>query len=427
MEFIARLKKALIECIGPSLKVGEVTAGSLGEMEVAVKAMLHEVGNEVLGQWLEAQDEKYPEEERRCACGGSAQYVRRRAGVSLTLLGRVQYRRTYYVCQTCHAGHYPLDQRLGIKPGQMSQEVVKIAALLGVEDAYGSSREALRQTTLLELSPNSIRQACHQIGHQVQAQEEQALKHSQTLSAQLAQVRHVEPEARVYGSMDGFLVRFEDGWHEMKAGAFWTTDAQGRSQAIEYYTDTASADEFSQLVWARAFARGANLARELVFVADGARWIWRIVQQHFPTAIQIVDWYHASAYLVKIAHAAFGENTPQAKAWLDAQQTHLYEGRLGSVLAACRAVALLAPKPVAEARSYFAANRTRLRYAKFRALGLQIGSGSMESGCKQIALERLKIAGAHWSTDGARLLAKARAAFLSHQLNLPFPSLPQAA
>jgi hypothetical protein len=427
MEFIARLKKALIEEIGTSLKEGEVGVGSLGEMEVAVKEMLHEVGNAVLEQWIEGQDEKYPADERGCECGGVAHYVRRREGVSLTLLGRVHYRRSYYVCETCHAGHYPVDQQLGIKPGQMSEEVVKVAALLGVEDAYGSSREALRQTTLLELSPNSIRQACHQIGQQVEAREAEALEHSQMLSAQLAQVRQVQPEARVYGSMDGYLVRFEDGWHEMKAGAFWTTDAQGRAQALEYYTDTASADEFSHLVWARGFARGANLARELVFVADGARWIWRIVAAHFPNAIQIVDWYHASAYLGKIAHAAFGEHPPHASAWLDTQQTHLYEGRLASVLVACRAVACLAPKPVADARSYFAANRTRLRYAKFRKMGLQIGSGSMESGCKQIALERLKIAGAQWSVDGARKLAKARAAFLSHEVNLPFTSLPLVA
>ena len=60
-------------------------------------------------------------------------------------------------------------------------------------------------------------------------------------------------------------------------------------------------------------------------------------------------------------------------------------------------------------------------------MGLQIGSGSMESGCKQIALERLKIAGAQWSVDGPRKLAKARAAFLSHEVNLARASLPLVA
>jgi hypothetical protein len=427
MEFITGLKAAFMACIEGVIKGGEVQADSLSAMEVAVKQMLHEVGNEVLGQWLEAQDDKYPADKHVCECEQAADYVRRREGVSLTLLGRVHYRRAYYLCEACHSGHYPLDERLGIQPGQMSEEVVKVAALLGIEDAYGSSRETLLQTTLLDLSPNSIRQACHQIGEQVAVREAQALAQSQELSAQLAQRRQVVPAQRVYASMDGFLVNFEDGWHEMKAGAFWTTDEQGRAKALEYYTDTAPADEFSHLVWARAFARGANLARDLVFIADGAHWIWRIVAQHFPTAIQIVDWYHASSYLAKIAHAAFGDNTPQANAWLDAAQTDLYEGRLASVIRACRALTALAPKAVADARSYFAYNRTRLRYAKFRSFGFQIGSGSMESGCKQLGLERLKIAGAQWSLEGARKLAKARAAFLSHEVNLSFSLLPHVA
>jgi hypothetical protein len=227
--------------------------------------------------------------------------------------------------------------------------------------------------------------------------------------------------------MDGYLVRFADGWREMKAGAFWTVGDKEKAQAIEYYTDTSSAETFSDLVWARAVARCAHLVQELVFIADGAHWIWRIVQRHFPHAIQIVDWYHASAYLIKVAHAAFGEHSPQAQDWLESSKAALYEGRLGTVSRACRALLERAPSAVAEARSYFATNRTRLRYATFRSRGFQIGSGSMESGCKQIAFERLKIAGAHWSSDGARKLAKARAAFLSHQVNLSFAPLPQVA
>ena len=49
--------------------------------------------------------------------------------------------------------------------------------------------------------------------------------------------------------MDGYLVRFEDGWHEMKAGAFWTTDAENRAQTLEYYTDTASAGPFGEKIY----------------------------------------------------------------------------------------------------------------------------------------------------------------------------------
>ncbi len=111
MEFIAKMQAALLTSIREVMKREPVAvAASLSEMEITVKAMLHEGGNAILSQWLEAQDGKYPADTQACECGAQAEYVRRRAGVSLTLLGRVRYRRAYYVCPQCHIGHYPLDR-----------------------------------------------------------------------------------------------------------------------------------------------------------------------------------------------------------------------------------------------------------------------------------------------------------------------------
>jgi hypothetical protein len=336
----------------------------------------------------------------------------------ITLQGRVYYRRAYYLCHRCGTGHYPLDERLGIEPGQMSREVVKVAALCGIQDAFEAGSDLLARTTLLELSPNSVRKACQVVGEQVIAQERLALEHSQDLAAQLVQRRAMNKPLRRYGSMDGFYVLLEDGYHEMKAGAWWTTrtrrDGEVEADHLQYYVDVLPAEDFADLVWATGFARHADQALELVFVADGAEWIGRIVARLYPHAIQIVDWYHACTYLTTLAAAAFSDQA-QAQTWLAQQQTALWEGYLVTVFHACRALTTQAPQAVRDALSYFAHNRTRLRYAKFRAMGLQIGSGSMESGCKQIGLERLKIAGARWSEDGARQVAKARAAYLSGQ------------
>jgi hypothetical protein len=311
-----------------------------------------------------------------------------------------------------------LDERLGIEPGQMSREVVKVAALCGVQDAFEAGSDLLARTSLLELSPNSLRKACQVVGEQVMNHEGQAQARRQDLAAQLEQRRVPNKPTRLYGSMDGFYVLLEDGYHEMKAGAWWTTrtrrNGEVEADQIQYYVDLLPAEDFADLVWASGFARHADQALELVFIADGAEWIWRIVSRLYPHAIQIVDWYHACTYLTTVAADAFSDQT-LAQAWLAQQQTALWEGHLATVFRACRAVSSQAPQTVRDALSYFAHNRTRLRYAKFRARGLQIGSGSMESGCKQIGLERLKIAGARWSEEGARKVAKARAAYLSGQ------------
>src|SRR5258708_31178345 len=136
-------------------------------------------------------------------------------------------------------------------------------------------------------------------------------------------------------------------------GGLWETNPDNPAINIEYYLETHGLDAFSDLVWARAFGRGAHQAEQLVFIADGAVWIWRIVAKYFPQAIQIVDWYHAASYLVKVAHAAFGEGTDQAKDWLDVFRPALYAGRLATVMAACCPVFDLAPKAVAHSPPFF--------------------------------------------------------------------------
>jgi hypothetical protein len=65
-----------------------------------------------------------------------------------------------------------------------------------------------------------------------------------------------------------------------------------------------------------------------------------------------------------------------------------------------------------KARHYFYNNAERMRYGRFRAAGDMIGSGTVESGCKQIVTHRLKLSGAQWSVTGAIQTAKARAVWL---------------
>ena len=48
-------------------------------------------------------------------------------------------------------------------------------------------------------------------------------------------------------------------------------------------------------------------------------------------------------------------------------------------------------------------------YASYRARGLQIGSGSVESACKQLVTARLKQAGMIWDAAGAEAVAAVRA------------------
>lgn len=438
MDFITDLEQRLREYSAEIVMSygGDVSAKSLSEMETSVKQMLHELGNDIMIQWLKAQEQKYPDDEKVCpGCGGQSRYVRRREGTTLTLQGRLRYCRNYYVCDNCHCGYYPLDQQLGIRRGQMSDEVVQLAALFGIDDAFGTGHDLLKRSALLELSPNSIRKATHRVGEKVKAHEQDLISESHTLANQKYRQQSEDSPQRLYGSMDGFKVLFEDGWHDMKAGVWWTAkmDKQGgiKADQLRYYTDFLPAHEFSELVWATGFEQQADMAKELIFVADGADWIWRIVDQHYPQAVQIVDWYHACAYLAPVAKVAISDPQQQDQ-WIEQVKSALWEGQLDAVIAVCQQ--FIDPQqhdnPAQKAVTYYQNNRHRMDYARYRKLGYQIGSGSMESGCKQLGLARLKIAGARWSPEGAKLVAKARAAYLSgrwDEFNSVSHSLPQVA
>jgi hypothetical protein len=431
MEFSTKLVEAISGLFKEAvLEIIEQQPDSkVGDLEQGLRRLLQQVGGKALSDALSAMDQKYPAPEEACGCGYKADYQFRRQAKTLTVFGWVEYRRAYYLCTRCHQGQYPLDQRFGLQPGQVSAGLAPLLALAGVETAFEEGCELVKRFLLLEVSDNTLRKETQTFG-QLQAKTEQAWQ-AQSQDPQCLQKRQqsaVERPRRLYGSLDGTHVPIGEEWRELKTGSWYEVEkvrhASGsgvgqldelRARHISYYCDIAEAQAFEALLWASAVQRNADLAAEIVFVADGAPWIWNLVERNFPQAVQIVDWYHAVEYLAPLAEAVFGSENRSGKDWLETVRTDLWEGHLDQVIAACRAFEKHARAGEAARRAvtYYTNNAKRMDYARFRAAGYQIGSGTIESGCKQIATQRLKRSGARWTVEGARMTAKARAAWLS--------------
>ena len=60
---------------------------------------------------------------------------------------------------------------------------------------------------------------------------------------------------------------------------------------------------------------GLSRAKQIVVLGDGAPWIWKLVAEHFPGAVQIVDLYHAQQHVWEVAHAVFGPSSQHACIW----------------------------------------------------------------------------------------------------------------
>ena len=125
---------------------------------------------------------------------------------------------------------------------------------------------------------------------------------------------------------------------------------------------------------------------------DSAQWIWHIAERHFPRATQIVDWYHASEYIWNAASAIWGQAGEERAGWAQAQLDLLWEGQVGEVVVELERWRERG-EAVAAALSYYYEHQHRMDYASYRARGLQIGSGSAESACKQLVTARLEQAG----------------------------------
>ena len=157
----------------------------------------------------------------------------------------------------------------------------------------------------------------------------------------------------------------------------------------------------------------------VVALGDGAPWIWNLVAEHFPEAVQIVDLSHAKEHVWDVAHAVFGRGTALGTTWATRACSLLEQGQTEALVCAIQALAPIAPEP-GQARSiperavdYFTTNAQRMRYPLFRAQGMHIGSGIAEAACKTIVSKRAKGCGMRWTPEGLDALLPLRTAVLN--------------
>jgi len=391
---------------------------TLAEVERHVLRLIKELGTALVTGLCALAAPAQPLPSLECPCGQPARYQRQRGAQVTTILGPLTIHRSYYYCAGCGQGQYPLDAHLQICAGSRSAGLDELLALLGAtQDSFAEAAQVLERLTLVHVSPNSVRAATEQLGAVLLAHQAQQPLNDPADTETLAP--SLPPVARLYITMDGVLAHLhERGWSEIKVGCCYQTRSRVdrrrperleiRAHSTSYVTALAEAHTFGWQLWREAVRRGALVAGEVVVLGDGAHWIWNLAETYFPGATQILDWYHASHYLWEAATAIWGESSPERQAWAQLQLDDLWEGKVEQVLAALE-VERAAGEAVTAALSYYTTHRSRMDYAAYRARGLQIGSGSVESACKQLVSARLKQAGMIWGATGAEAVATVRA------------------
>ena len=219
------------------------------------------------------------------------------------------------------------------------------------------------------------------------------------------------------------------GWREVKCGAvYWDDPTQGRQG--RYLGRLQGAKSFGEHLWYLACECGLREATQVVVIGDGSAWIWNQARLHFGRGKQLLDWYHASQHVWSCANELYGEGKSAAAAWAKRMLRVLYDhgGRalLKRLVRSQRSRKRLS-KALLELVGYVGSNVERMEYPAYRAEGLDIGSGPVESACKRLVGGRLKGPGMRWTVPGAEAILALRVCWFNGHWEQLWKSKPLAA
>ena len=183
-------------------------------------------------------------------------------------------------------------------------------------------------------------------------------------------------------------------------------------------------DALRDQIWAEASRRGLGRANEVLIVADGAVWIWNLAADRFPGARQRVDYYHVSEHLWTVARALHPEDEVAARAWVEPLLAKLKADESCAVITELEQLRPrlegAASEHLTREINYLKTNRERLDYGSAKARGEPLGSGAMESTCRQYQC-RFKRPGQFWTQIGDEALLCLETFRRNGRWNLLFP------
>lgn len=426
---------------------------NMGHLEEALMAEGRELQRQLLERAVQSKADNTP---LRCPiCGGPLTRVTDDHERTIeSRFGAVRLRRSRGWCRKCDAYCFPADFLLGLERSTASPGVQETAALLVSKMPAPEASAVLQRITGQKISPATLEREARRQGQKAQQKRQELdgqLDDWTTLKEAAQKARTTVPEQPfvMVIELDAWNIRERDYWGQTeelnKAGqefsrwhwAYGATcfrlDQRGQTAGGRpfitdrgYVMTRGGLEELEKQLWAEAVRRGLLQAALVLVVADGAAWIWNLVGERFKGAREVLDFYHAAEHLWTVANTVFGAGTPQAKQWAQPLITQLKEGQGAEVIHTLeQTLQKIADRPkdhktVEVERDYFLKHQKRLDYKAISEAGYPIGSGAMESTCRQYQC-RLKRTGQFWSIIGDEALITLETMWRNQRWRLLFP------
>lgn len=399
---------------------------------MAIRDSMHQIGSHLLEKVINADQGGYGGPKLECGPGEQARFLGYRDKEVVTVVGRVKVQRAYYYCAESQQGWIPKDEALDIVGTHLSPGVRRMMGRVGSKESFDQGRQDLEVLAGIRVTAKQVERVAEAIGEEVEARRLQ--EPATILSEKVVPLKTIP---KLYIAYDGTGVpvvpRETEGrrgkntdqakTREAKLGCVFTqtqVNEQGHPVRDEgstsYVSAIETAETFGRRIYGEAVGRGLYQARQVVVLGDGAVWIWKIAEEHFPGAIQIVDLYHARQHLAELAKLVEGPLDPKCKPWCTARYQELDADQVEKVIGAIlklKSSDSRIQRQIDRERNYFQTNAERMRYAEFRRQGLFVGSGVVEAGCKTIIGLRLKQSGMQWTVRGANSIIALRCLDLS--------------
>jgi hypothetical protein len=351
-----------------------------------------------------------------------------------TLVGVIRLRRPYFYCERCQLGSPPLDAALELTERRKQPDVQKAAVQLTKEVPYETACELFTELTGLPLSVHTAHEVTQAVAEGLTVLD--VAPSREEVVAKIVAVAEGQPWRPILVlAIDGANVptrpetaqgqrpgrkkvrakrgRWTGEWREAKGFRFYLIAADRIVQVLSWHqvqTDDEAAEALRRV-------KAAGLIPEaevrLCVIADGARWIWTQAQALFPSAVEILDYYHCSERLHKVAALQYGAQPERQREWCEAAQARLFCGEVHGViwgLQRMQPADAQAAEEIRKLMAYLQRHQERLDYRFARKGGYPMGSGGIESANKFICHVRLKRSGAWWYVTNANQMLALRCA-----------------
>ena len=366
---------------------------------------LYNLDPKMLKAIIETKLEQYFSSFECPICGRKCSHNRKSKRHIETTYGTISFDSPYYKCKNCDKFYEPYVSALNLRKGKYQYDVQKIVAKVASSVPFDETAEILHDTHGLSLSQATVHELTNELAAHARLEE---------ISPEAATIHEIIEQATRPNKARPVLVFAADGamsptrtekgkpnaWKEAKGIRVYLLDGQHLAQVLSWHQicDKHRFKSFLQQI------KQQNLFPEdkvrICCIGDGAGWIWEAMEEAFPDARQILDYYHCQEHIHEFANARFADKAARDK-WLRETTNRLFQNKLSSVLAGLRRMKLTGE--VAEKRdalcSYLSKNKDRMDYGKAKRGGYPLGSGAIESANKFISHIRLKRSGAWWKVE----------------------------